>query len=345
MAKIIVEKFGIFENKEVSKFSIIEEDGLAFSCINYGAAITNIWVPDKDGKQVDVVLGFEDLDGYVNAGNAYIGSICGRYANRIAEGLFTLNDVEYTLVKNNDGNSLHGGLKGFDKVFWNAIVLENENAIQFSYMSEDMEEGFPGRLDVTVTYRLVQNKISIEYTAKTNKATPINLTNHCYFNLSGGLDKTILNHEIKINAENFVEVDKENIPTGNLLKVENSAMDFTGTKTIANNIGEVNGYDHCWVLNKTEEKLNKAASLLYKENGISMKVYTTELGLQFYTGNFLDDTLKSTKENIVYNKYAGLCLETQNFPDCPNNKNFPNSILQPEETYLQKTIYSFNETQ
>jgi aldose 1-epimerase len=343
MVKIIVEKFAVFENKEVNKFSIVQENGLAFSCINYGATITNILVPDKDGKLVDVVLGFDNLDGYINAKNAYVGSICGRYANRIANGKFTLNDVEYTLAKNNGENSLHGGVKGFDKVFWDAIVLEDENAIQFLYVSEDMEEGFPGRLEVTVIYRLVENKISIEYTATTNEATPINLTSHCYFNLSGGLDATILKHDIKINATHFVEVDKTNIPTGNLLNIENTGMDFLEMKTIANCIEVLNGYDHCWVLNKTDEKLTHAASLLYKKNGIVMNVYTTEPGLQFYTGNFLDNTLRDTKQNIEYNKYAGLCLEAQNFPDCPNNKNFPNCILQVGETYTQKTIYSFND--
>jgi aldose 1-epimerase len=236
---------------------------------------------------------------------------------------------------------LHGGLKGFDKVYWDATLLQEGDGVRFTYTSKDDEEGFPGNLKVSVIYRVLGNALHIEYNAVTDKKTPVNLTSHCYFNLSGGKETNILNHELQLNADSFVEVDDESIPTGKLISVKNTAMDFKALKKIGPAISEVNGYDHSWVLNKTDGELINAALLVHKESGVKMTVYTTEPAIHFYSGNFLDETLMNNKNGQFIKKYAGLCLETQHFPDSPNNNNFPNTLLYPGEEYRQKTIYKF----
>ncbi len=338
---VLQTSYGIFKGKQVQKYCIAEKNGIAVSVINYGAAITNIIVPDNENNLVDVVLGFENIEGYILAGNVYMGCICGRFANRIANGKFTLNETQYILPQNNAGHTLHGGMKSFDKVYWDAHILPSNDGVTFNYTSVDGEEGFLGNVNVSVTYRVTNATLQIEYKADTDKPTPINLTNHCYFNLSGTKEKDILNHLLQINANEIVEVSNQNIPTGKLIPVKNTAFNFLEQKKVGENIDEVNGYDHCWVVNKITNKLVEAVTVKSTATNIQMKVYTTQPGLQLYCANFLDGTLTNTKQNNIYNQHAGLCLEAQHFPDSPNHPHFPTTILQPEDVYYQKTLYSF----
>ena len=341
----ITEKsFGSYEGAPVTEYTISNGNGIQVSIINYGGAITKLVAPGKDGQPGDVVLGFESLDGYLQNNNPYIGSLVGRYANRIANAKFTLNGKTYTLAANNNGNSLHGGVKGFDKVNWKIEKLPGDSSLKLTYQSKDGEEGYPGQLDVEVLYTLTSdNALQIDYTATTDKPTPVNLTNHAYFNLSAGRDSTISNHHLWINANEFTAVNDVLIPTGNTAVKNTAAMDFNNEKPIGRDIGQVKeGYDHNWVLNKKENQLEKVASLYDPGSGRLMEVFTTEPGMQFYSGNFLDGTLSGTKGGQRYIKHAGLCLETQHYPDSPNQKGFPDTILEPGETYKQTTIYKFS---
>jgi aldose 1-epimerase len=333
--------FGIFEGKQVKKYTITHSDGISVSFINYGAAIQSLMVPGKDGQLSDVILGFETLNGYINAGTVYMGCICGRFANRINNGKFSLEGVEYILPQNDGKNTLHGGFKGFDKVYWNAVVLKEKDSIVFSYESKDGEQGFPGNLNVTVTYQVTRDTLRIIYSAVTDKSTPVSLTSHCYFNLSGGRENTIFNHQLYIGADYYLEVDDCNIPTGKLKEVAGSNMDFNYPTPLNNRIKTQNVYDHCWVLSKTGNKLLNAAILYHPESCIKMMMRTTEPGLQFYSGAFLDGSLSETKNAVLYSKYTGLCLEAQHFPDSPNQPTFPHSILLPGKKYHQETTYTF----
>ncbi|HWJ26279.1 MAG TPA: aldose epimerase family protein, partial [Flavisolibacter sp.] len=299
--------------------------------------------PDKNGKFGDVVLGYESLDGYLQKGNPYFGALIGRYGNRIAKGKFTLDGKTYTLAANNNGNTLHGGNKGFDKVVWNA-EKQGDSSLKLTYQSKDGEEAYPGNLNVTVVYTLTaDNALMIDYTATSDKATPVNLTNHAYYNLSAGSDSTILNHELQINADKYTPVDSLLIPTGQIASVKGTPFDFTTMKPIGRDIAQVKGgYDHNWVLNKTSKGLEKIATLYHPASGRMMDVYTTEPGLQFYTGNFLDGSLTNTKGGAKYVQHGALCLETQHFPDSPNHPNFPSTILKPGETYKSTTVYKFS---
>jgi aldose 1-epimerase len=303
-------------------------------------------VPDKKGKLDDVVLGFETLEKYL-AGHPYFGAIVGRYGNRIAKGKFILNGVEYTLATNNGENHLHGGIRGFDKVVWKVeqINKENEKGIQLSYLSKDGEEGYPGNLSCVVIYTLTNNnELKIQYEAETDKPTPINLTHHSYFNLksadsSGSGD--ILGHLLTIHADRYTPVDEGLIPTGELKSIKDSAMDFTRPKAIGERIKEVKGgYDHNYVLNNWDGSLRLAASVSEPTSGRVMDVLTTEPGIQFYSGNFLDGSITG-KNGTTYNKHDGFCLETQHFPDSPNQPAFPSVILEPGKTYTHTTIYRF----
>jgi aldose 1-epimerase len=253
-----------------------------------------------------------------------------------------LDGKTYKLAANNDGNSLHGGLKGFDKVIWTAQKLPGDSSLQLTYISKDGEEGYPGNLSVKVIYTLTSdNALAIEYSATTDKATPINLTNHSYFNLSAGRDSTILGHKLMLNANKYTEVNDKLIPTGKLPDVKGTPMDFTTEKTIGTDIPRVKGgYDHNWVLNKGNG-LDRIATLYDSASGRFMEVYTTEPGVQFYSGNFLDGTLTNTAMGVKYVKHAALCLEAQHFPDSPNQPSFPSTILQPGQTYTQRTVYKF----
>jgi len=340
----ITEKpFGNFEGQPITEYTLTNGNGMQLSIINYGGTITKLTAPDKNGKMGDVVLGYDSLSGYTQKGNPFFGALIGRYGNRIGNAQFTLDGKTYNLDKNDGQNSLHGGAKGYDKVVWTA-EKQGDNALKLTYHSKDGEEGYPGNLDVTVVYTLeADNAVKIDYSATTNKATPVNLTNHAYYNLSAGADSTILNEEIQINADKYTPVDAGLIPTGQIADVKGTPFDFTSSKQIGKDIAQVKGgYDHNWVLNRTGNGLEKVVTLYDPTSGRVMEVLTTEPGIQFYTGNFLDGTLTNTKGGAKYVQHAALCLETQHFPDSPNKPNFPNTILKPGETYKSTTIYKFS---
>jgi aldose 1-epimerase len=340
----ITEKaFGNYEGQAITEYTLTNANGMQASIINYGGTITKLTAPDKNGTFGDIVLGYDSLSGYLQRGNPYFGALIGRYGNRIAKGKFTLDGQTYKLAGNNNGNSLHGGNKGFDKVVWTA-EKQGDNSLKLTYQSKDGEEGYPGNLNVTVIYTLTaDNSLKIDYTATTDKATPLNLTNHAYYNLSAGTDSTILDHELQINADKYTPVDAQLIPTGQIADVKGTPMDFTTSKPVGRDIAQVKGgFDHNWVLNKNGNTLEKIATLYHPKSGRVMDVYTTEPGLQFYSGNFLDGRLTNTKGGTKYVKHAALCLETQHFPDSPNQTNFPNTILKPGETYKSTTVYKFS---
>ena len=334
--------YGMIGPDSVFQYTLANKNGMIVKILNYGGTVTDIITPDKNGKMGDVVLGYESLDGYLQSGNPYFGCLVGRYANRIANAKFTLDGKEYTLAANNGLNTLHGGLKGFDKVIWN-VKLFNDSGLLLSYSSKDGEEGYPGSLSVDVMYSLSDdNGLKLEYAAVADKPTPVNLTNHCYFNLSAGADSTILDHELMLRATQFTPVNDQLIPTGKIDTVKGNAMDFTSAKKIGKDIAQVaGGYDHNWVFQKPENRFDLVASLYHPPSGRYMEVRTTEPGIQFYSGNFLNGTLKNTRGGVKYVKHAGLCLETQHFPDSPNQPAFPNTILKPGETYQQITVYKF----
>jgi aldose 1-epimerase len=335
--------YGNYENQPVIEYTLTNSSGMQASILNYGGTVTKLTVPDKNGNMGDVVLGFDSFDGYMQKNDPFFGSLVGRYANRIANGKFTLDGKTYTLAANDHGNSLHGGNKGFDKVMWTAEKL-GDNSLKLTYHSKDGEEGYPGTLTAQVIYTVTSdNSLRIDYTASTDKPTPVNLTNHCYFNLSAGKDSTILNHELQINADKYTPVTDDLIPTGKIADVKGTPMDFTTAKTIGRDIQKVKGgYDHNWVLNKTGNRSEKVVSLFDPVSGRVMEVFTTEPGIQFYSGNFLNGTLQYTKNGQKYVKHGALCLETQHYPDSPNEPAFPNTILKPGETYRHTTEYKFS---
>lgn len=325
----ITEKyFGNYEGHPVTEYTLSNANGMQVSIINYGATITKILVPDRNGIPANVILGFDTMDGYLENADQYIGCIVGRYCNRIAGAGFFLNGKQYKLAANNKSNSLHGGVKGFDKAWWDIEVLD-DHSLRASYLSKNGEEGFPGNLQVEVVYTLtLANEIVINYKATTDQATPVNLTSHCYFNLSGGVSGSILDHELKLYAGYFTNVNNDGIPTGELLSVSNDRLDFREPKKIGRDIDNFpGGYDINFVLNGPG---GKAAELYDPATGRYMEMFTTEPGVQFYSGNFLST------------KHAALCLEAQHFPNSPNEPSFPGTILQPGETYRQTTFYRFS---
>ena len=343
-AAITEKTFGNYENNPVTEYTVTNSNGMQVSILNYGGTVTKIITPDKNDKMGDVVLGFESFDGYLQKNNPYFSSLVGRYANRIANAKFTLDGKTYTLASNNNGNSLHGGNKGFDKVLW-TTTKTSDSTLKLNYVSKDGEEGYPGTLNAEVVYTLTSdNALKIDYTATTDKATPVNLTSHCYFNLSAGNDSTILNHLLWINAELYTPVDDKLIPTGSVSPFLNgSEMDFSVEKAVGKDIDKVKGgYDHNWVLYKNGNSFEKVATLYDPGSGRLMEVFTTEPGLQFYSGNFLDGSLNYTVQNKKYFQHAALCLEAQHYPDSPNQPDFPNTILKPGETYGQTTVYKFS---
>jgi aldose 1-epimerase len=327
----------------VEEYTLTNKIGVKAKVITYGATLTELQVPDKDGKMADVVLGFDDMKGYLG-NNPFFGSTVGRVANRIAKGKFTLDGKEYTLAINNGPNALHGGKKGFDKVVWKAEPIKDAAAVKFTYTSADGEEGYPGKLTATVTYTLTdKNELRLEYTATTDKATPVNLTNHSYFNLAGPASGEILDHEIMIAADKYTPTDDTLIPTGEIKAVKSTPYDLTTSTPIGKHIGEIKGgYDINYVLNGGEGKgAALAARVREPKSGRIMEVYTTQPGIQFYTGNFLDGTIKG-KGGVAYKKHQGFCLETQHYPDSVNHKDFPSTILEPGKAYKQTTIYQFS---
>jgi aldose 1-epimerase len=335
------------DGTEVQLYTLGNEKGMQVKITNYGATVTAILTPDKQGKIGDVALGFDSMEGYLSPAytksGPYFGAAIGRYGNRIAKGKFTLDGQEYTLATNNGANHLHGGKVGFDKVLWTAEEA-GDNALKFSYVSKDGEEGYPGTLTTTVTYTLTDdNELKIDYEATTDKATPVNLTNHSYFNLAAGAAADALQHVVTINADRYTVVDASLIPTGELRPVAGTEMDFTRPTAMGTRIAQVagGGYDHNYVLRDTTGTMKLAATVYEPTSGRVMEVHTTEPGIQFYSGNFLDGSLTG-KGNTVYKKHYGFCLETQHFPDSPNQPSFPSTILQPGDTFKSSTIYKFS---
>lgn len=333
--------YGKISDEVINQYTLSNANGMVVKIINYGGIITNIIVPGRNNDHADVVLGFDSLKGYLQKSNPYFGCLVGRYANRIGGAKFELDGITYQLAANNNGNSLHGGEKGFDKVIWKADPVSAQS-LKLIYRSKDGEEGYPGNLNVEVTYSLSEiNELKIGYIATTDKATHVNLSNHTYFNLSAGKDPTILDHELQLNADTFTKVNEKLIPTGKLPPVKKTPMDFTKSKKIGKDISKVTGgYDHNWVLNKYENMKDPSATLYHEDSGYFLEVYTTQPGIQFYSGNFLDGTLTG-KNGITYIKHAGMCLETQHFPDSPNHALFPDTILRPGEMFQETTIYKF----
>jgi len=330
-------------------YRLSNDAGMELAITNYGTAVVELHIPDRDGNRADVVLGFDSLSGYLAHGE-YFGAVIGRYANRIAGGSFVLNNKEYKLIRNEGDNHLHGGIKGFDKALWQSepVRCHGHAALKFSYISRDREEGYPGNLLVKVIYTLTnENVFSIEYTATTDQPTIVNLSNHSYFNFAGEGSGDILDHELMINANRFTPVNRSLIPTGEVKNVSESALDFARSTRIGKRIdnddehlGYGHGYDHNWVLNRRGSELILAATVYEPKSGRTMELYTTEPGLQFYSGNLMGEPIMG-KAGHVYNRRAGLCLEPQHFPDSPNQPNFPSTVLKPGDQYRQTSAFKF----
>ncbi len=336
----------------IKLYTLKNESGMTVCVTNYGAIVTSIIVPDRNGKRADVALGYDRVEDYINAvDKPYFGAVVGRYGNRIAKGEFTLDGETYSLLKNNGENHLHGGAIGFDKVVWTVDEYVEGQSLTLSYLAKDKEEGYPGNLQLKITYTLTDdNSLVVDYHATTDKATPVNVTQHTYFNLKGEGQGTILDHKLMLNAKKFTPVDESLIPTGEMPTVAGTPFDFTTPKAIGRDIGQQNeqlvfglGYDHNWILDTDgkEGELSLAAQVHEPSSGRVMEIYTTEPGIQFYCGNFLDGRLKG-KSGKPYVHRGGFCLETQHFPDSPNQPNFPSTILKPGETYDSKTVFKFS---
>ena len=331
------------EGRPIKFLTMENGQGMKAELMNYGATLVALYVPDRQGNLADITLGFDSFESYLGP-NPYFGATIGRYANRISGARFKLEGKEYILAKNEGQNHLHGGLKGFDKVIWEAEKVGNSHSLglQFKYFSQDGEENYPGNLDCRVTYLLTEsNELHISYLATTDQTTQVNLTHHSYFNLAGQGEGHILGHELQIWASRYLPVGEGLIPTGELAEVNETPFDFRQPVKIGQRINLVpGGYDHNYVLDH-QGKLNLAARVFEPTSGRLMELYTTEPGLQFYSGNFLDGSIKG-KAGKVYDKYAAFCLEPQHFPDTPNKPHFPSSILRPGETYQSLTIFKFS---
>lgn len=351
-ARVTQAPFGVLASgRNVRAFTLTNARGVELRAIEYGGIVVSLRTPDRTGNLADIVLGFNDLNGYV-AGSPYFGAITGRYANRIAKGRFTIDGSSYRLAVNNGPNALHGGLKGFDKVVWHAEPGMDDRGVHlvFRYTSPDGEEGYPGTLRTTVTYTLTDsNQLIVDYEATTDKPTPINLTQHSYFNLAGEGSRDILDHVLTLNADRFVPVDSTLIPTGELAPVAGTPFDFRTPTAIGARIDQAHpqlqrgrGYDHTFVLTRRagDTGLAQAAHVVEPKSGRTLTVATTEPGLQLYTGNFLDGTLTGKSGQIYRHRY-GFCLETHHFPDSPNKPQFPSTILRPGQTFRSRTVFTF----
>ena len=343
------EPFGTKDGRPITLYTLTNSHGVEVRAMNYGGIIVSIRVPDRKGQIADIVLGHDKAEGYM-PNPPYIGAIVGRYANRIANGTFTLDGKTYTLPKNDGPNTLHGGTtRTFDRVMWDGEALKGKTGVAFTYLSKDGEEGFPGNLKIKVTYALNDdNELTVDYEATTDKATPINVSQHSYFNLAGEGNGDILNHEVTINAERFTPVDKNLIPTGELRPVKGTPLDFTTSTKIGARIDDSyeqmvlgHGYDHNFVINRKGAGLALAARVYEPTTGRVLEVSTTQPGVQFYTGNFLDGSVIG-KQGHAYKRRYGFCLETQHFPDSPNHPEFPSTILKPGETFREKTVLKFS---
>ncbi len=331
------------DGASIDLYTVSNARGLRASIVTYGATLISVETPDRRGRLENITLSLDSCEDYLK-GHPCLGSICGRYANRIAKGRFTLDGVKYKLAVNNGPNHLHGGLRGFDKVVWRAEPVEGPSAsgVRFSYESTDGEEGYPGRLLVEVTYSLTNdNQLRMEYTAATDKPTVVNLTNHAYWNLAGAASGDILSHELAISADRYLPVDEGSIPLGELRSVAGTPMDFTTLHAVGAHIQQAGGgYDHCYVINRKHEgELALVAQVVEPRSGRRMDVYTTQPGVQLYTANGLNGTLKSHGHPL--HKHAGLCLETQHFPDSPNQPQFPSTRLNPGEKFHELTVHRF----
>ena len=340
--KVVREIFGQIPGKgDASLYTITNSNGITLKITDYGGTIQSILVPDKNGKPGDVVLGFDSLEGYLQD-HPYIGTIVGRYANRISNARFVLNGIQYKLAQNHGRNHIHGGIVGYDKVLWQASEFADKKGagITMEYISHDMEEGYPGYLRLSVTYTLDENnQVCLDYQATTDKATHLNLTNHSYFNLNGAA-KEVYDHELWIPASRYVVTDLDLIPTGEIGSVEGGPLDFRSPKLIGKDINEVEGgFDLCYVVEGDGREPSLAARVVHQESGRCMETFTTEPGIQFYSSNFLADI--RGKGGTPYRKHLALCLEAQHFPDTPNQPDFPSTLLRPGETYNQRTIYKF----
>ena len=338
------------KGESVTYFELSNTNGMTVGIIDYGATVTKILVPDKNGNIGDVVLGHDNMHSYEEK-NDYFGCIAGRYANRIGNGTFTIDGKEYQVPKNNSGNALHGGIEGFDKKVWNATTFQRADSVGvvLTYLSKDGEEGYPGELLVKVTYSLgLENSLRIDYKAITTRSTVLNLTNHSYFNLKDGGKSSILDHKLMINAPWYTPVDEGLIATGEILSVEGSPFDFQASKAIGDQIEEDHiqltngmGYDHNFVINKGPGELGLMARVYDPVTGRVIETHSTEPGIQFYSGNFLNGEITG-KYDVQYNHRSGFCLETQHFPDSPNKGHFPSVILEPEDQFNSTTIYKFS---
>ena len=345
------------DGQAVDLYALKNSAGMTIKISNFGGTIVSWTAPDRNGKFEDIILGCDSIADYEH-GVPYFGAIVGRYGNRIAKGKFSLEGKNYTLAVNNLGNHLHGGIKGFDKVVWTATAIDgDEPALKLNYLSKDMEEGYPGNLSVEVIYTLQKdNALKINYKATTDKTTVLNLTNHTYFNLTGNPNNTILDHELMLNCDKYLPVSKSLIPTGELKPVTGTVFDFTKPFKIGARINDSSdiqikygfGYDHAWIINSyqpsaiSNQQPNYVVATVFEPtSGRFMEVYTTEPAIQFYTGNFLDGTIKG-KGGINYKKRTGLCLETEHYPDAPNQSKFPTTVLKPNEIYITSTIYKFS---
>ena len=342
--------FGKLKNGENIYKYLLANGSCEIEVISYGGIITSIKVPDKNNNLIDVVLGFETLDPYLKD-HPYFGAIVGRYANRIDNGKFTINNMDYNLPINNNGTTLHGGIKGFDKVNWDVVSYDSEKKryIKLNYLSRDMEEGYPGNLNIYVTYTLTDdNELRVKYEAETDKTTVLNLTQHTYFNLSGESSGDILDHKLELDADSFLPVNEKIIPTGEIKNVEGTPFDFRKGKKIGKDLYKQddqlllgNGYDHCWVLNNYNKELRKISEVKSEDSNIQMEVFTDLPGVQLYIGNFLDGSINS-KQGMSYIKRSGFCLETQFFPNSPNTESFPSTVLEPGDKFSSTTTFKFS---
>ena len=344
------ESFGkTTDGTAVEIYTLTNSKGAEARIMTYGGTVVSLKMPDRKGIYDDIVLGYDSIDGYLSDPGTYFGALIGRYGNRIAKGRFTLDGKEYVLATNNNENHLHGGVKGFDKVVWTAKPAADKkgSALELTYFSKDGEEGYPGNLNVKVVYTLTENnELKIEYSAAADKTTVVNLTHHSYFNLAGAGNGDILKHQMQINADSFTPIDSGSIPNGELRKVKGTPFDFIVPTVIGARIEQADeqikfgsGYDHNFVLNKTGQALTFAARVYEPTGGREMQVYTTEPGIQFYSGNFLAGV--KGKNGKIYAKRNGFCLETQHYPDSPNQPQFPTTTLKPNQKYSQTTIYKF----
>lgn len=347
----IVEKlFGKTKNGiGIKSYTLTNNNEVEVKIITYGGAIAELKVPDKDGKIDDIILGYDSIEGYEN-GKKFHGALIGRCGNRIKDSRFTINNKEYILAANDGLNHLHGGIKGFDKVVWDAEIVDSENNIlKLSYLSKDGEEGYPGNLNVNVFYSLTEdNELKIEYKAISDKDTVVNLTNHAYFNLGGHSSGDVLDQKLMINADSFTVNDRYSIPTGEIRNVENTPMNFKILKAIGENINDEDeqiefgqGYDHNWLLNSNGDLKVLSAKLVDEVSGRCMEMYTTNVGVQVYSGNFLDG-LEIGKDNTAYKRRSGICLETQFVPNAINDRSFKSTLLKANDEYKHITIYKFN---